>query len=141
MKLSSNSSFVILVSFYISSFQILSPTPVGIQISEDVPVHDEVLVAEGIWVPEDIRVLESVRVPENSGTRNVRVRENFGYPKMFRYSTEKNWNYPTRPEKMFCPHTLIKNIFLFTNVYPFGILCNPSEFFPITLNPHFAKLT
>ena len=54
-------------SFYISSFQISTATPVGGQISEDVSVPGEVLVAEGIRVPEDIRVPES-----------------------FGYSTEKN---------------------------------------------------
>ena len=86
MKLSNNSSFVILIfaifkfwntyrSFYILSFQILTPTPLGVQISEDVPVPGEVLVAEGIRVPEDIRVTE-----------------------IFGYSTEKNWHYPTRPD-------------------------------------------
>ena len=28
----------------------------------------------------------------------------FAYPKIFGYSTEKNWNYPTRADKMFYPH-------------------------------------
>ena len=90
------------ISFYISSFQILAPTPVGVQKSEDFPVPGMVLVAEGIRVPEDVRVAESVRVPEN-----IRV------PEIYEYSTEKNWNYipdPTRPdltwpEEMFHPHT------------------------------------
>ena len=93
MKLSNNLSFVILIfailKFWnvdrsnISSFEILTPTPVSVQISEDVPVPGEVLVAEGIRVPEDIGVPEGVRAPE------------------------KNWNYPTRPnpKKMFYPHT------------------------------------
>ena len=67
------------ISFYISSFQILAPTPVGVQISEDVPIPGMVLVAEGIRVPEDVRVAESVRVPEN-----IRV------PEIYEYSTEKN---------------------------------------------------
>ena len=37
-------------SFCITSFKISTPTPVGVQISEDVPVPGEVLVAEGIRV-------------------------------------------------------------------------------------------
>ena len=53
-------------SFYISSFQIFTPTPVDVQISEDVPVPGEVLVAKGIRVPEDIRVREGVRVLEKN---------------------------------------------------------------------------
>ena len=81
-------------SFYISSFQILIPTPVG------VPIPGEVLVAEGIRVPGDIRVPEGIRVPEY-----------FQEPKIFGYSTEKNWNYATQPEKMFYPHTPSNNYY------------------------------
>ena len=36
----------------------LTPTPVGVHISEDVPVLGEVLKAKGIRVPKDIRVPE-----------------------------------------------------------------------------------
>ena len=74
MKLSNNSSFVILIfailkyrSFYISSFQFWTPIPVSVR------APGEVLVAEGIRVAEDIRVPEYFWVPEISG-----------------YSTEKN---------------------------------------------------
>ena len=73
MKLSNNSLFIILIFailkfrlFYISSFQILTPTPEGVQISKDVPVPGDVIVAEGIRVPEDIRLPEkNIRVPEH----------------------------------------------------------------------------
>ena len=82
MKLSNNPSFVILI-FAILKFEIqivlhfVTPIPIGVQISEDVPVPGEVLVAEGIWIPEDIRVPEHFRVPE-----------------IFRYSTEKKLKIP-----------------------------------------------
>ena len=49
----------------------------------------------------------------------------FGYPKCsgtwpntFGYLTEKNWNYPARPETMFCPHTSIKGR-TFINLLPY----------------------
>ena len=64
---------------------------------EDVPVPDGVRVAEGvrkpeyIWVPEGFRVPENIRVPGC-----FRVPERFRIPVIFGYSTEKNWNYPTR---------------------------------------------
>ena len=76
----------------------MTPTPVGVQISEDVPLPGEVLVAEGIRVPENIRVPEGVRVPE----KNIRVPEHFRVPEMFGYSTEKNWNHPTRSDPKKC---------------------------------------
>ena len=82
-------------SFYISSFQILTPTPVGVQISEDVPVLGEFLVAEGIRVPEDIRVSEGVRVPAHF---RVLDRKKLKLPD------------PTRPEKIFYPHTPINYV-------------------------------
>ena len=103
MKLSNNLSFIILIfailkfwniDRYISSFQILTPTPVGVQIFEDVP--GEVLVVEGIQVSEDIRVPEHLQIPE-----------------MFGYSTEKTWNYSTRPDpKKCCTRTPLLKIIL-----------------------------
>ena len=113
-------------SFYISSFQILTPTPVGVQISEDVPVPGKVLVAEGIRVPENIRVPEGVRVSEN-----IRVPEHYRVPGIVWYSTEENWNYPTRPEKMFYPHTPIQYE-MYTGKYwaDVNVHVNP-RFFPI----------
>ena len=50
-----------------------TPTPVGVQISEDVPLPGEVLVAEGIRVPEDIRVPEGVQVPEHFRAKTIKI--------------------------------------------------------------------
>ena len=68
----------------------MTPTPVAVQISEDVPVLGNVVEAEAIRVLEDIRVHEGVRVPEQF---RVLDRKKLQLPD------------PTRPEKMFYPHT------------------------------------
>ena len=73
--------------------------------TEVIRAPKDIRVTEGVQISEDIPVLGGVRVPEN-----IRVPENFRIPEIFGYTTEKNWNYPTRPEKMFYPHISKKNI-------------------------------
>ena len=107
MKLSNNSTFVILIlailkyrSFYISSFQILTPTLVGVQISEDVPVPGEVLVAEGIQVAEDIRVPE----------KHIRVPEHFRVPEIIRVLDRKKLKLPAHSYKFHRASYQLQNI-------------------------------
>ena len=78
---------------------------VGVQISEDGPVPGSVFVAEGIRLPEDIRIPKNIRLPEH-----FRVFEIFGN------STEKNKNYPTRPNSKKCStRTRQQNMNLYLN--------------------------
>ena len=79
----------------------LTPAPVGVQISEDVPVLGEVLVAEGIRVSEAIRVPEGVRVPEHFREPEISSTRHFWVPDRKKLKLPD----PSRPEKMFYPHT------------------------------------
>ena len=78
--------------------------PKDIRVTEGVQISENILVLGGIRVAEGIRVPEGVRIPEN-----IRVPVHLRVPEIFGYSTEKNWNYPTQPEKMFYPHTSNNN--------------------------------
>ena len=86
----------------------MTPTPVGVQISEDVPVPSEVLVAEGIRVPKDIRVPE----------KNIRVPEHLLVPVRKKLKLTD----PTRPVKMFHPHTPIRFEFISLHEFHYLIL-------------------
>ena len=72
----------------------MTPTPVGVQISEDVPIPGEVLVFKGIRIIEIY--ISMIRVPEE-------------YPNVIEYPKKIKLPDPTRPEKMFYPHTPSEN--------------------------------
>ena len=95
MKLSNNSYFVILI-FAILKFWSIDRCTFR-QISEDVPVPGEVLIAEGIRVYPKI----------------LEYSQAFDYPTTFGYSTEKNWNYPTRPNPKKCSTRTLLYIYIY----------------------------